>query len=769
MGYPPGGRGYRLRSLATNHFFNSGNVIFDETTPYRAMHEIPSSANTYDSLPFESCSSPPARTIEDSVSPSPSVDNLDNSSHDSISPTVPDTIVTPPSPRTASPPPRPTRSPLRRSSRERKLTEKGVAQVHDLDAKNERLLKIRMAAEERKSRTPEPGPSHSQLLTENPPVIDDENPFSSFCDAEIFSHSSSDSSFATLDLTSHDKSTFSSLDVEDYLQRDTETIIESIFLSIRSDTRRNPTSPGYDLSVPPVNHNEAMQRPDADEWRKVEMKEFGMLKDMGVYREEMLPEGRKAIGSRWVFEFKMEAGKDPLAKGRLVAQGFSQIPFIDYAATFAPVAKSVSVRFIAVYSAMHGWFIECLDATRAFLWGELTRTIYLRYPQGYTPSLKGGVWRLLKSLYGLKQASRVWYKLLRSVLEKLGFVRSEFDHAVFIFKGIWSGHDVHCILAMHVDDGLAGCNSRAFLDFIKAEIGKAFGIKDLGPLHTFLGVQFERNLKTREIWIHQETYIAALLEEYQLTDCNPVSTPLDPHHPFGVDTDVHPAVENLLRAFQRLIGSLLFLQRFSRPDLSVTMLLLSQFCSNPEPRHFAAAKRVLRYLKGTKSLRLHYGGAKRSEVLSGLTDADWALNRSDRASISGYIWSFAGGPVSWSAKKQNCIALSSTEAEYIALTRAVQEGIWLRASLTQLHISVPSPLIISTDNNGALSLSENDSSHSRAKHIDIRYHFIRSHVEHGHFLVKHIPGVINSADLFTKLLHRVKFHEHIARIGLVCR
>jgi hypothetical protein len=318
--------------------------------------------------------------------------------------------------------------------------------------------------------------------------------------------------------------------------------------------------------------------------------------------QDVEEQGGKAIGSHWVFKFKLEDGKDPVTKGCLVAQGFSQVLFVDYSSTFAPVAKSVSIQFIAIYSAVHGRFLDCFDATQAFLWGNLMRVIFLRYPQGYNANLKGGVWHLLKSLYGLKQASRVWYKLLHSVLKRLGFVCSEFDHTIFVFKDTWSNQDVHCILAMHVDDGLAGCNSQAFLNFIKAEIGKAFSIKDLSPLCTFLGVQFECDLVTHEIWIHQEAYINTLLEEYHLTDCDPVATPLDHHHPFGVDTDVYPHIPNFLRAFQHLIRSLLFLQQYSRSDLSVVQLKLSQYCSNPEPCHFATAKRVLRYLKGTKSL-----------------------------------------------------------------------------------------------------------------------------------------------------------------------
>jgi len=562
-----------------------------------------------------------------------------------------------------------------------------------------------------------------------------------------------------------------SLDVQDYLQRDADAVFESAFLSLRSDVARNPRSPGYDMTTPPANHREAMMRSDMEEWKKVEDKELEMLRSMGVYVDEPLPEGRKAIGNRWVFEFKLDVdGGPPIYKARLVAQGFSQVPFVDYDATFAPVAKSASVRFVAVHSAIHGWHLECFDATRAFLWGDLTRTIYMRYPPGYvSPAPTRGVWRLLKSLYGLKQASLIWYKLLRKVLESLGFLRSEFDHAVFVYKRLWGGEGVHCLLAMHVDDGLAGCTSMEFLTFIKGEIKKAFGIKDLGPLRTFLGVQFERNLETRELWIHQEMFIDSLLLEHELTNCNAVKTPLDRDHPLGLPTDIHTPVDNLTQSFQRLVGSLLFLQICSRPDISFAVLLLSQHCSSPEPRHFAAAKRVLRYLKGTRSYRLHYGGESRHLPLSGLSDADWAGDKKDRASISGFVWSLGGGPISWSAKKQNCIALSTTEAEYVALTRAVQEGIWLRQSLDQFQIACPIPLVLSTDNNGAKSLSVNDSNHGKAKHIDIRYHFIRSHIESNSFVIKHTPGVDNTADIFTKPLSRIIFQSHVARLGLSAR
>lgn len=206
-----------------------------------------------------------------------------------------------------------------------------------------------------------------------------------------------------------------SLNVDDYMEWDHDSFFEMALLSIRSDIRRNPNTPGYDMKIPPATHWEAMARSDAEVWTTVEVKELNLLKEMGVYEEvDELPEGRKAIGCRWVYEFKLhESGEPPTAKARLVAQGFSQTPFVDYNATFAPVAKSVSVRFVAVYSILHGWDLNCFDATRAFLWGDLSVVIYMRRPPGLAPihqpsalarlrrplGLTRGFWCLLKSLY----------------------------------------------------------------------------------------------------------------------------------------------------------------------------------------------------------------------------------------------------------------------------------------------------------------------------------------------------------------------------------
>jgi hypothetical protein len=272
------------------------------------------------------------------------------------------------------------------------------------------------------------------------------------------------------------------------------------------------------------------------------------------------------------------------------------------------------------------------------------------------------------------KASRIWYRLRRKVLKTLGFSRSKFDHAILILNRTY-----------------------------------------LGPLNPFVGIQFKRDYVIWEIWINDwKMHIESLLVEHNLASCNAIVTPLDRSSPLGPVDVTYSPITNLTHAFQHLVGSLLFLQLCSWPDISFEVLLaLSQSCSSPLLRHYAVARRVLRYLKWTKTFRLHYGGVRKDEMLSGMTDADWAGDRSEQASNSGFVWSYGGGPIGWLAKKQNCVSLSSTKAEYVALTHALQEGIWLRNSLRQIQVPCPSPLVISTVD---ISLASNDSSHGHAEH-----------------------------------------------------
>jgi hypothetical protein len=438
------------------------------------------------------------------------------------------------------------------------------------------------------------------------------------------------------------------------------------------------------MSLPPANPNEASLGSDWLIWKAAATIELTTMKDMRVYHLAKLPDGRREIRCRWVLEYKLGPDGDLMPKAHLVAQGYSQIPGLDYSVhdTFAAVTKTPTVRFVAATAACFDWDLDVFDATREFLWGFLNEPVYIKQPKGFEEG-DGLVWELLRSVYRLKQASNVWYKKLRALLETFGFHRSEADHALCISKVDHLGVIAHCLLAVHMDDGLAASNSRVFLMWVKSEIKKAFVPEDLGPAKRFLGMEIKRNRETSEVCISEVQYIESILAEYGMTGCNPIFTPMAPLYPSGRPSDNFDAylamsLSALISAYQRLVGHILFLVLCTRPDGQQTVRLLSH-CSAPQPCHLLAAKRFLRYLAGTRTLALHYGGAAKDDALIGYCDADWANDLVDHMSISGYVWFYAGGPIYWSSKKQTTHALASTDTEYMAISKVVREGLWLRS------------------------------------------------------------------------------------------
>jgi hypothetical protein len=183
---------------------------------------------------------------------------------------------------------------------------------------------------------------------------------------------------------------------------------------------------------------------------------------------------------------------------------------------------------------------------------------------------------------------------------RLGFKVSAVDHALFHYSKEWKNNFIHCLLAMHVDNGAGSSNLRPFLEWVKDEIRKEFGIKDLGPIRRFLGMQIKRDHQSRTLWIHQGEYITSILTDYKMQDCNAVHNPMDSSFPFSRPGEVFPEVPDILREYQKIVRSLLYLVLCTRPDLAHIVGHLSQFCSCPLPCHYATAKHILQYLKGTQ-------------------------------------------------------------------------------------------------------------------------------------------------------------------------
>ena len=250
---------------------------------------------------------------------------------------------------------------------------------------------------------------------------------------------------------------------------------------------------------------------------------------------------------------------------------------------------------------------------------------------------------------------------------------------------------------------------------------------------------------TRELWIHQGEYILHILDEYGLSDCHPVVLPVDPTYPFLSDDAAAklPNIPDLPSLYPKLIGELLYLSVCTRPDIAHAIQCLSQYLACPTPRLFAAAKCILCYLAGTVNYCLHYEGTTRTSELLGFSDADWATCPEDRVSITGYCWFYHGSVISHMSKKQSTQALSSTEAEYMAITSALQEGLWLRTFFQLLSIPFPTPIHLYVDNAGAIAVSREASNNHRTKHTK------------------------NIADILTKALPHPLFSCHVSGLSLV--
>ena len=281
-------------------------------------------------------------------------------------------------------------------------------------------------------------------------------------------------------------------------------------------------------------------------------------------------------------------------------------------------------------------------------------------------------------------------------------------------------------------------------------------IKDMGKLHYFLGTNILQDEKSENIWIGQPVYTTNLLKRFGMQDCKAVGTPVDVSTKLVKATSDDDCIDQQL--YQSAIGSLLYLSVSTRPDITYAVSTLARFSSNPTKQHWVALKRVMRYLKGTVNYGINYS-KKGSKDCICYSDADWAGDIDDRKSTSGYLFQISGGAVTWSSKKQSCVALSTAEAEYIALSSAAQEAVWMRQLTTELGSPPETATIIHEDNQSAISMTKNPQFHGKSKHIAIKYHFIREQVSDGTIQIQYCPTREMVADIFTKGLGGEQFRK----------
>ena len=342
------------------------------------------------------------------------------------------------------------------------------------------------------------------------------------------------------------------------------------------------------------------------------------------------------------------------------------------------------------------------------------------------------------------------------------------DHCVYV-KRLENGF---VILTLYVDDMLLIGNSKELINSVKGLLDAQFDMKDVGAANFILGMQITRDRQSCKLWLGQKKYIEEVLKKFNMVDCKPVKTPMT----LGakLSTDQYPkseedAEEMTHVPYTSAVGSLMYAMVCTRPDIAQAVGVLSRFMSNPGKEHWSAVKRVLRYLRGTSDLALCYGGMATGDELDviGFVDADWGGDLDSRRSTSGYIFSLFDAAVSWMSKRQSTVALSSTEAEYMALTHAGKEAMWLRRLSLELGFKLEA-VKIGCDNQGAIYLAKNPAFHSQSKHIDVQYHFIRQKVEEKLVLLDKVDTLVNAADFLTKAVSLAKFTWCVDEVGLQC-
>ncbi|KAD7117108.1 hypothetical protein E3N88_04376 [Mikania micrantha] len=451
----------------------------------------------------------------------------------------------------------------------------------------------------------------------------------------------------------------------------------------------------------PRNYKEASED---EKWIEAMKAEIDSINKNHTWNLTTLPNGQKAIGLKWVFKTKRDANGNIIKhKARLVAKGYVQQHGIDFDEVFAPVARIETVRLILALAAYNSWEVHHLDVKSAFLHGELKEEVYVTQPEGFVKP-------------ETKERSET------SIL----------------------------LVGVYVDDLIVTRTPKNEIDHFKSQMEKKFEMSDLGLLAYYLGIEVTQS--GGEISIKQSAYINKILKDAKMFDCNDTKIPMDPGTKL---TKTEGGISVNATEYRSIIGCLRYLLH-TRPDLSYYVGLLSRFMQEPKEHHLKAIKQVLRYIKGTQYLVITYyrvGGCK----ITGYSDSSYGVNTEEGKGTTGIIFYFGNSPITWCTQKQQTVALSSCESEFMAATAASCQALWLKRLLAALTGMKEEKITLLVDNKSAIALMKNPVFHERSKHIDTRYHFIRECVENNHINVEHISGELQRADILTKALGRDKF------------
>lgn len=454
-------------------------------------------------------------------------------------------------------------------------------------------------------------------------------------------------------------------------------------------------------------------------------------------------------------------------KARLVAKGYSQKHRIDYNETYASVVRLESLRMslsIACHLDLVTWQI---DYIAAYLNSFTRENLYMIQPEGYVVlGMEDYVCHVLKTLYGTMQGGYDWWGELDMSFKRLGYTPSAADSCVR--SKVVDGKLT--LTNTYTDDVFGASSTPEGAAKAKAELASEYEIKDLGDLKMLLGMRINHDREKGTMTLDSTEYAKRVLKRFGYENCKPKYTPL----PTGAVLELSqcPSTDEEReymkdKPYHELLGCLMWLQVSTRPDLSYTVNVLSRFQANPGKAHWLAALHALQYVKATLHYHIKYTRNSEHGIKPyGYVDADYGGDPDTKRSTSGYVFIMAGGPVSWNSKRQATVTLSTTEAEYVGLTRAAQQCKWMFSFMDEINMSQQLPGTLRGDNESAIALTKNTKNHARAKHIAVKEHYIREQVKEGDIEVIHIASEDNIADIFTKPLPRPAHDRFCAMLGL---
>ncbi|KAJ9543955.1 hypothetical protein OSB04_023662 [Centaurea solstitialis] len=495
----------------------------------------------------------------------------------------------------------------------------------------------------------------------------------------------------------------------------------------------------------PTSYGEAVLGNESEQWQEAMKAEMQSMYDNQVWELTDLPQHCRAVGRKWVFKKKTEMdGNVHTFKARLVAKGFTQTHGIDYDETFSPVAMLKSIRILMAISAYFNYEIWHMDVKTAFLNEKLTEDVYMEQPEGFEDP-----------------------KNPNKRIKEFGFAKSEFEPCVYTkFSG-----SIVTFLVLYVDEILLIGNDVPTLQSVKSWLSRCFQMKDLGEAAYILGIKIYRNRSKRLIGLSQSTYIDKILKKFRMDESKKGFIPMKHGIVLSktqcpVSSQDHDKMKSV--PYASAIGSIMYAMLCTRPDVAYSVSVTSRYQQNPGEPHWVAVKNILKYLRRTKDMFLVFAGSEDEISVTGYSDASFQTDRDDFRSQSGYVFTLNGGAISWKSSKQDTIADSTTEAEYIAASDAAKEAVWLRNFLSDLRVvaSVSRPIDIFCDNSGAVAQAKEPREHHKSRHVLRKYHLIREIIGRGDVRICKIPTEENVADPLTKPLARVKHEAHANSIGM---